>query len=183
MIEAASVRRYADLLVRFPGAPEIRTGVLVQALAAPAGEMLFRLLDWGWLQLAMRSAVVGAGILTGAGTMELEGTLYRYGGFLYEVTERCTYADFLCLTTPLILRLRSSREDLLRVGAWWLGVLIFCLLRIILASELRALGVPWVLGHDTIDYAFRIAALLAVIYAFLSARLGHQRDAAKRCPM
>ena len=45
MIGAASVRRYADLLVRFPGAPGIRTGVLVQALAAPVGEVLFRLLD------------------------------------------------------------------------------------------------------------------------------------------
>lgn len=160
---------YGDLLVRATAPGPCRRRLVGTVLGMAFGELVFRLLDWEWLQIGMRDAVLALGNLLSLSGGELSETQFRLGQFSYDMTPRCTYADFLCLTTPLVVRFRRLHEDLVLILIWWVGILSFGVVRITAACALRQSGLPWWTSHDAVDYVARVVALLALIYWWLRA--------------
>jgi hypothetical protein len=175
---AAGARRYADNLRRLTPAAVMRPAVLLPLFAAFAGELAFRNLDWVWLQAAMRDLVVGVMMVLGAEAAPLGAVSYSVGDATFVMTARCTYADFLCFTTPLILVPWSLLESAKRVVVWWASIFLACVVRVSLAHLLNGAGLTWFLAHDAIDYGLRSLAMLAVIAYWLEASVGPAPQAA-----
>jgi hypothetical protein len=176
---AAAGRRYADNLRRLTPAVVMRPAVLLPLFAAFAGELAFRTLDWGWLQAAMRDLVVGVMTVLGAQAVSLGAVGYSVGDTAFVVTARCTYADLLCFTTPLILVPWSLPESAKRVVVWWATIFLVCVARIIVAHLLYDAGLTWFLAHDAIDYGLRSLAMLAVLAYWLDASISPVLQEAK----
>ena len=163
--------RYADLLRSLTWAAFRSPKIILPILAAFLGEFAFRMVDWLWVQTAMRDLVVGSVTLLGQEADNLGLFRYSIGNETFVVTPRCTYVDFLCFTTPLVLRSWSLVENVRRISLFWGGILLLCVARIVFAHLLNGVGVPWIFAHDSIDYGLRSVAMLVVIYWWLEASL------------
>jgi len=144
-----------------------RPAFTIPILAALGGEFFFRIAGWEWLQAGMRTCIIGTLTLLGEPARIGDAFRYSIGQHVYELTPRCTYADFLCLTTPLIVRWSHPAASLVRAVLWWMGILLFCGFRITTACLLHDRGLPWPLAHDWPDYLFRSVALVVIIFLWL----------------
>ena len=166
------LQRLGHLLLQLTEPSPIRTRLLATILLALFGEILFRTLDWTLLQATLRVSVLGLLEFCGLSTDVGPSTLFSVSGVEYDMTARCTYADFLCLTTAFMWRSRSPFLSLGKLIGWWFAVLGAVAVRITLACLLVEVDVPWAIGHDAIDYSLRIVVLLAVIFAWLESEAG-----------
>lgn len=167
-----SIQRFGHLLLRLAESSPKRPRLLATILLAFLGEVLFRTLDWTLLQTALRTSVLGLLGLFGLPTDVGPSTLFFVDGIEYDMTARCTYADFLCLTTAFMWRSKLPCLSMTKIAGWWFAVLGFVTVRISLACVLTELNVPWAIGHNAIDYSVRIILLLAVIFAWLETEVG-----------
>jgi len=161
-------RSFGELLVRFGEPDRGRAWRLTVVLAALLGEVVFRAIDWTWLQLPVRDAVIAASNTLGFAAEPGAGLLYSVDGGSYELTPRCTYADLLCMLTPLALRFDGLGRDLRRVAILWTAVVAVTVVRVAVACALHEQGVAWWLAHDAISAGLRIGALLLALRLWMA---------------